>query len=245
MDKTPYRIVLLTSDRYDRAVLPFAWLLEKHWPAPRPEVVVAGFTPPSFDLPDGFTFHSIGAFADYPIGKWSDALIKLLDELPDEVFLWMLEDMWTIRDVNTRVVQMAYDYCQQFEYVARFDLTGDRLHAGGAQFYGKLGDVDLIFSDPVSQYHLSTMPAFWRKAHLQRVLVHGETPWQLEIQGTPRLGQLRNEMIVLGTGAWPVRNTLAFRGGEPGKLLLDELSPDDLQGLREAGLLAHWEGSNG
>lgn len=129
--------------------------------------------------------------------------------------------------------------------MARFDLTGDRLHAGGAQFYGKLDDVDLIFSDPASQYHLSTMPAFWRRSHLQRVLVHGETPWQLEIQGTPRLGQLRNEMIVLGTSAWPIRNTLAFRGGEPGKLLLNEIDPGEVAEMRAAGLFDYWEDGNG
>lgn len=226
----PYRIILLTSDKYDRAILPYGFLLKKYWPD-HPDVLVGGFTPPSFELPERFTFHSIGGFEDYPIQRWSDALIKLLYELPDEVFILTLEDMWIIEPVKDQVVQMCYDYMEQFKYVARLDLTGDRLWANGGDvsLYGRLGNVDLVWSDPHSQYHLSTMPAFWRKEHLLRVLVPGETPWQVELQGTPRLAALHNNMIVLGTNAWPLRNLLAFRGGDTNTLLLDDLD----QGVRD------------
>jgi len=181
---------------------------------------------------------------DYPIQRWSDALIKLLNEIPDEVFILTLEDMWITSPVHDRVVQMCYDYMQQFRYVARLDLTGDRLWANGGDvsLYGKLGHVDLVWSDPTSQYHLSTMPAFWRKEHLLRVLISNETPWQVELQGTPRLASLHREVIVLGTNAWPIKNTLAFRGGDTQNLLLDELDPDDVAAISEAGLLAPFTG---
>jgi hypothetical protein len=80
------------------------------------------------------------------------------------------------------------------------------------------------------------MPAFWRKEHLLRVLVPNETPWDVEISGTPRLSALRNEVIVLGTDAHPYRNCLAFRGGDTNKLLLNEVDPLDVIALREAGM---------
>jgi hypothetical protein len=234
--KTPYRVLVLTSDNYINAIKPLSYLMKKYW-QPTPEVVVGGFAEPKFDLPDGFSFHSIGDMSEYPLFRWSDALIHFLNSVPDEVFVFMLEDMWPVRPVYSRIVDMAHDYMLQFEYVARLDLTGDRLNAGGASLYGKLGHVDLIWSDPISQYHLSTMPAFWRKEHLQRVLIPGETPWQLEINGTPRLASLRQEVIVLGTNAWPVKNTLAFRSGDPTKLLLEEIDPQDAKDMRELGLL--------
>jgi hypothetical protein len=210
--------------------------MEKYWD-PKPDVIVGGFSEPNFDLPEGFEFHSIGDQSNFPIGRWSDGLIKLLHEIEDEVFILTLEDMWLIKPVYERVIAMAYDYMMQFQYVARLDLTGDRLNAGMASLYGKMGHVDLIWSNPDSPYHMSMMPGLWRKEHLLRVLIPNESPWDVEIQGTPRLAALRNEMIVLGTSSWPLKNTLAFRGGDVGKLLLDELDSQDVEEMRELGLL--------
>lgn len=234
--KPEYRIVVSTCDKYINALRPFAWLLNKYWDNP-PDVVVLGFTPPNFKLPDNFSFYSVGKQEDYPIDRWSDQIIDGLNMLPDEVFIFMLEDMWITTHVNTRIVKMAYDYMEQFRYVARFDLTGDRWNAfdeNGRRpsLYGKLGHVNLIWSDPNSQYHLSTMPALWRKEHLLSVLIRGETPWQVELHGTPRLSEQRNKMIVIGTDIWPLRNTLAFRGGETSKLLLDQIDPEDVKMMR-------------
>ena len=240
----PYRILLLTSDKYIWSIPHYAYFLKKNWPS-HPDVVIGGFTEPRFDLPEGFSFHSIGDFNDYPVGKWSDSLIKFLNDMPDEVFLFTLEDMWIVNHVdvlvNERTIDMCFDYMNQFSYVARFDLTSDRLYAGGAQFYGKLDMVDIVFSDPDSQYHLSTMPAFWRKEHLLSALVPNETPWQVELQGTPRLGSMRDSKIVLGTNVSPLKIHLAFRSGNPGKLLLDGISSDDIRNLRSMGLLEEYE----
>lgn len=241
MTKPKYRIVITTCDKYIHALKAFAWLMQKYWPNP-PDVVVLGFKPPHFKLPENWSFISVGRMEDYPVDKWSDQLIDGLNMIPDEVFLFMLEDMWITRHVDTRVVEMAYDYMIQFEYVARLDLTGDRWNAfdeNGKRpsLYGKLGHVNLVWSDPNSQYHLSTMPAFWRKKSLLSVLVRGETPWQVELNGTPRLSARRDEMIVIGTNAWPIRNTLAFRGGDTGDLLLDEVDSEDVKQLKMFGLL--------
>jgi hypothetical protein len=231
-----YKILVLTSDNYSWAILPYAWLLKKYWPD-HPEVIVGGFTPPNFTIPPGFSFLSLGAQRDYPIDKWSNAFYKLINEANQEVFIFMLEDMWIIQDVNVHVVNMAYDYMEQFGYVARLDLTGDRLHATGASLYGKLGNYDLIWSSPDSPYHMSTMPAFWRAEHLRKVLIPNETPWDLEIKGTPRLASHGRDLVVVGTNAWPIKNTLAFRGGDVSKLLLDEVDENDVREMNKLGLL--------
>lgn len=233
------RVFVLVSDKYLPALRPFAWLFNKYW-SPEQEVVVAGFSPPAFELPPNFSLHSIGRFEDYPVDRWSDALIKLLHEIPDEAFALMLEDYWLIRPVYREAVRMLYDYARQFGYVARIDLTGDRLHAAGAALYGKCGHLDLVWSDPNSQYHMSLMTGIWNRRNLLRVLVPNETPWQVEIVGTPRLRSLKDEMIVLGTREWPVRHTLAFRSGDPNTLRLDEVHPDDVAALTERGYLKPW-----
>lgn len=232
-------IYVLTCDKYLPALRPFAYLLNKYW-KPRPHVIVGGFAEPTFQLPKNFTFYSLGRFEDYPVNRWSNALIKMLLELPHDIFALMLEDYWLVRPVDGKVVQVCADYMRQFEYVARFDLTSDRLMSGAAKDYGAAGDVPLIISDPESQYHCSLMTALWRRAHLLKILVENETPWETELNGTPRLRALKDHVIVLGTKTPPVKHTLALRGGDQGHVLLDELRPDDVAEMDKLGMLHYW-----
>jgi hypothetical protein len=233
-------IYLLTSDGYIEAVRVWLHLFEKYWD-PAPPVIVCGFTKPKFQLPRGVEFYSIGKQEDYPVDRWSNALIRVLLELPHDLFILMLEDYWISRPVDVGAVRILTDYCRQFEYVARMDLTGDRKNSGSAKPYGKAGHLDLLISDPESQYHCSLMTAIWRRAHLLKILVENETPWDIEINGTPRLRTLRNYVVVLGTETPPVTHTLGLRSGDSTKILLDEINPHDVDELREAGLLHKWE----
>lgn len=227
-----FRVIVLTSDKYLNAVNVFQYLFNKHWDSEQ-KVLVGGFTPPTFELEKNFEFHSIGKFADYPIGKWSDGLISLLESIEDDVIVFMLEDYWLVRDVNTQAVQMCVDYARQFKYVLRIDLTTDRLFAGGPQYpndipdYGHLGYLDLIKSDPASPYNMSLMCAVWRKDQLLKILVPNESPWDIEIAGTARLSWKDNRMLVLGTRQWLVRHTLGLRGGDLATLTFDGLDEDD------------------
>ena len=140
---------------------------------------------------------------------------------------------------------MLRDYMIQFQYVVRMDLTADRDKSGKATDYGKCGYIDLIFSDPDSQYHMSLMAAIWRKQHLLRIVVPNETPWDLELRGTTRLAALRDEIVVLGTKNHPLRHTLVLRGGNLKDLNLSEISVKDQKELRDLKLLEFWESTNG
>ena len=238
------RVVVLTSDKYIDAIRPFAYLFNKYW-GKDTEVLVAGYTPPEFELPENFSFISVGKFEDYPIHKWSDSLIKLLGMIEDEVLVLMLEDYWLTRPVDTVAVNILADYARQFGYVLKIDLCADRLYAFSATDYGHVARVDLIKSNPDSQYHMSLMTGVWRRDLLRKVLVPGWNPWEVEIAGTTHLRNMSmvegiENILVLGTRQWPVRHTLAFRGGDIGKLLLSDLSPNDIKELTELGLLAKW-----
>lgn len=235
------RVVVLTSDKYLHALRPYSYLFNKYWDKSQ-QVLVAGFTPPDFELPDNFSFHSIGKFSDYPVGKWSDALLNLLDEIDDEAFVLMLEDYWITRPVDTRAIQMCYDYAKQFKYLLRIDLTTDRLFAAGPRYpgdipdYGYLGHLDLIRSEPTSPYHMSLMTAMWRRDNLKKVLQPGWSPWEVELTGTSRLlTHYAADMLVLGTRQWPVRHTLGYRGGNPTGADLSAIRPTDVDEMRKLG----------
>lgn len=230
-------IFVTTSDKYLRALRPFAYLLNKYW-IPNPQVIVGGFTPPDFKLPKNFFFQTLGPMENYPMQRWSDAFHKLITSYPADIFTFMLEDYWITDTVNTEIVEKLYGYMKQFHYVARMDLTADRQFAGEVIDYGEIGDdIEIVKSTPHSPYHMSLICGMWRKSHLLRIIVPNETPWEIELIGTERLSAMEDSILVLGTKQRPVRHTLAFRGGDHEKIHLDELKPEDVDELRHYGLL--------
>lgn len=218
MRKHP-RVVCMTADHQMHLLEPYAWLLNKYW-VPNPPVLVCGFSEPKFDLPSNFSFWSIGNFDDFPAHKWSDAFIRVLDHLNDELFILMLEDYFIYRQVDTLGITMLADYMRQFTNVLRIDLQTDRLYAkGGGQYlfdyrtYGYCGHLDLIKSDPDSEYHLSLWGSMWRKELLKRFIIHGERAQTIELAGTRRLQEVGDELLVLGTRQAPLKHTNIYGGG--------------------------------
>lgn len=238
------RIFVLTSDGYSHSVLGFSYLFNKYW-SPSQEVIVAGYNKFPSELPANFTKHRIGRQEDYPVNKWSDGLIGLLKDFPqDEVFLLFFEDYYITEPVHLREVNMLYDYMLQFRYVLKMDMYTDRRYAAGVQKYGMCGHIPLLKSDYNSQYHMSLMCGLWNREIMLQVLKPGQTPWQVELDGTPILARRKDDVLVLGTDSWdddpktcPIRHTLAHRSGNPGALLLDEIKPEDVAAMKELGYI--------
>lgn len=237
------RVFVTTSDKYLQILRPFAYLFNRYW-SPEQEVLVAGFTPPDFALPSNFSFHSIGKFEDYPLGKWSNGLIDFLSSVEDEAFVLMLDDYLITRPVDVRGVRMCYEYARQFGYALRIDLTLDRLFAHGPRYpgdipdYGYLGHLDLIRSEPTSQYHMSLMTAVWRRDNLLKVLRPDWSPWQVELDGTTHvMVHHAHDMLVLGTRQGPIKHTLGYRGGNPNEADLSKIRPEDVEAMKAEGIL--------
>lgn len=236
------RTIVLVADKYLWCLRPFMYLWNKYCGIP---ALIAGFTPPPFPLTDGFTFHSIGAMVDYPVNKWSDALIKVLNEIPDEQVLLMLEDAWVTRPVDVVVVAKLADYAAQHPDVLRIDLTTDRLGNSAMRDYASLQWIDLIVTPAPSEYLLSLMAGIWNKAQLLKYLVPGWSPWNFELDGSRIAGE--SNPLVLGTRQLPLRHLFAMRATADGQGRLDlkmtwgvpahPLSDGDIAELNEKGLL--------
>ena len=209
------KIVIPTSDKTMWALRPFAYLLRRYWPE-HPPVIVGGYTAPTFRLPDDFEFRSIGRFADYPAARWSDGVIALLNGLSDDYLIVMMDDYWLNRRVDHSAIVALGLYIQSVDNVARLDLTADRLGAAGHTPFGAVDHLDIIKSDPASQYHFSMQAALWRRDLLLNCLAPHETPWECEIAASGRLAALG--YTVLGTRQAPLRYTIAV---QQGKLALD------------------------
>jgi hypothetical protein len=201
-------------------------------------VQVVGFAKPDFDLPENFHFVSMGEMSNYPVNKWSDALIDYLILNEDlHHFVLMLEDYWVTRPANIQAVKMLYDYAVQFGDVLKIDLVADRLYAAGMTDYDNCGYLDLVLSDYKSQYQMSLMTGIWSRELMLRFLVRNESPWEVELNGTPRVAAAGNEVRVLGTRQWPVRHILAHRRGNPSELLLDGIKAVDIDEMNKMDML--------
>lgn len=232
-------ILVFTSDKYLKALQPFAWLFNRYWSAAQ-AVDVIGFAQPDFMLPSNFSFHSIGDMKDYPFSKWSNQVIDYLEIRQDiSHAIILLEDYWLIRPVNLSAIRMLYDYMLQFRNVLKMDLCADRLYAAGMTDYDNCDYLDLVLSDYRSQYQMSAMAGIWSKELLLRFMQRNESPHEFELNGTPRVAAAHDEVIVLGTRQWVVRHTLGHRGGDSGKLYLDELKPVDRLELERLGYLPY------
>lgn len=219
-------IYVTTCDKYLPSLKGFAYLFNKYWYHEQP-VTILGFSPPNFPLPPNFYFQSLGTDSDYPVDKWSDALLKFihLPTTPKE-FVLFFEDYWIKSVVNIHMVVRLQDYMHGRGDVLKVDLAGDRAGSENTLDLHRLTDIELVESNPESQYHMSLYVGIWDRDLLKQVLIPNETPWQVELDGTNRL-RYKPDLHVIGTRNMPVPIMLANRGGDPTTYLIDELNEED------------------
>lgn len=205
-------VSVCTSDKYTWALRGFAYLFNVYWSALQP-VDVVGYSPPDFELPENFRFHSIRT-PEYPQGQWSNGLIEYLRGIEDELLVLMLDDYWLCRTADVTGVGTLADYMLLHPEVLRMDLTTDRLYAGGMFEVESFGHYDVVETSAGTPYQMSLQAGIWRRRLLLDVLKPERSPWQVEIETSPPAA-----MRVLGSRQWPVRYANVFRGGNPAELL--------------------------
>ncbi len=248
------QVIVMTSDNYYHCLTPFMHLWHKFFTNYIPveltedyqfNLTFCGFSLPEVDLNqfDPWTFHSIGAYSDYPADRWSDALLKVLDDVAEDRFILMLEDYWLYRPVDVRGIKYLYDYAGQFTNVLKIDLAFDRLyiHAGscflyGMNNYGYVGHIDLIQSPPGTPYQFSLWGGVWRRDVMRGYVIPGESAQQLEMEGTTRV---KDDVLVLGTRQAPLVHGNVYRSGRGSVPAYEEGGwkiPDcELEYMREQG----------
>ena len=159
------KIICTTSDRYLHLIPVFCYLFRKYWGNDPVEIV--GYDEPR-NLPEGFTFHSMGKQGD--VSEWSTDLRKYFKTQP-QWFVWLMEDTFIKSFKGLNVPANAFR-----RHTGRIDLTRDvqnRPHRVNAS---------LVVADHDTNYRLSTQPSIWNRDYLLQYLTPGLTPWQFEVQ---------------------------------------------------------------
>lgn len=225
------RVIVPCCDKYLWALRPFAYLFNTYWSELQP-VLVAGYTPPRFDLPRNFEFYSI-SHPDPGPATWSNGVAQALRSIDDPFFVLMLEDYWLNRAVDCSAVASLDHYLSIHQDVLRVDLTGDRLYSGRAFDVGAWGHLDMIETPIDTQYQLSLQACVVNREHMLSVLRPGMSPWEFELQDQPKaLGSLR----IHGTRQMPVKYTNGIGSGH-GDCYTEGIAPEHVAELRRRGWL--------
>lgn len=243
------QLIIMTSDTQYHCLNPYLYLWNKYFEADI-KIVICGFS--TTDLIAqivaewGIQFFSIGRFEDYPTRRWSNAFIKVLNEVADETFIFMLEDYWLTRPVDTQAVQMLYNYANDRDYILKIDTAFDRLYMnGGSNFYqgqadfDNVGHIDILHSPVGSQYQMSLWGGIFNREALKTIVVPGETAQQLELNGTRRVNDLGSDIAVYGTRQAPIRHGNIYQSRHSGKPVYHDIGwaikEADLEHMRSEG----------
>lgn len=170
-------VVVAGHDKYAQAWPPLMWGLQKYW-SDCPWRIY--FITNHLDAPDGCETVKVGG--DFNPRRWSDRMIRGLEQVPAKTLLWLLDDHWSTQKPDIAGIK---DFAKLVHdgYIDRL-----RLYPGLDHDFGKLYELDgrLIIMDKKSPYRCSCKPSFWDREVLLSLLRNGESPWDFERNGRRR-----------------------------------------------------------
>ena len=211
---------VLTNDNHVWLMRGFLYLWQKYCG----QNIVVRYGTKSFPASANIQWESSGF--QYPASRWSDSLIDLIDSAGDKYFVLMLEDYWLYDYVDYSRINQLTDLMS--DDILRIDLSGNRASYSQAVKI-QLGIVE---TPPGTPYQMSFQAAIWHKENLRNTLRKGESPWESEIKGSKRVGDLR----VLGTNPAMMKYQPVWRG-QRRQWQVDKLKTVDLEFMMGKGWL--------
>ncbi len=198
-------IIVPSCDAYSDAWTPFFQLLFRYWP----------------DCPYPIHLVSINETFDDPrvhntsLGKdrgWASNLRHVLDELNCQSIIYLQEDYFLKSPMDTARLESVISYAQE-------------IGAGYVRLAGA-PNPDLPHENPFglgeisrhAEYRCSLQAAWWSAETLLKLLVDGETGWDMELIGSGRSAELSEPFLATPVGS-PLIDYYADTGILKGKWL--------------------------
>ena len=122
---------------------------------------------------------------------WSECLLAGLDQLNTPLVLYLQEDYFIERAVNSELIYELSQVMMANSEIRHIGLT----HFGSQGPFESTGDLRLWKISQYSRYRVSTQAGLWRVASLKSYLRPHENGWMFEIFGTRR-AQRRSECFL-------------------------------------------------
>lgn len=167
-------ILVLSCDKYSDLWDPFFYLFNKYWSGCPFKIYLGSNTVSHNNRSLRVKTVLSGEGVD-----WSTDLLRILSQIKEEyLFIW-LEDFFLA------------DYVQTQNFYTCFEFMIDR-KANHIHFSPFISPDGVFLENNIFGYYEKGVPyrviieGFWKKSHLEKLLIPGENPWNFEIMGSYR-----------------------------------------------------------
>jgi hypothetical protein len=201
MPETPaYTVFVNSTDSFADTWGPFFHLLNDFWPQTRP--VVLNTERESFSHPDVPITNTRVAREGEARIPWGECMLRALDHIPTETFVYMQDDYFLYDAVRTDLVDEAV------RIVDAEKLDCLRLmECGDAGPYEPTPYPWLCSVARDATYRISLQAALWTKAGMRRYLRSHESPWQFEVWGTERARRIERRIWAVNRDVYSEEHT--------------------------------------
>tara|TARA_R110000824_G_scaffold45728_1_gene132043 strand:+ start:13118 stop:13840 length:723 start_codon:yes stop_codon:yes gene_type:complete len=168
------KLILTTSNKYTYVCPLNIHFLNKYWPGQ--EVILLGYEEVERlqNLPENVEVHMLGQQDDYGT-SWTDALIPFFQNLEEQHFVVLFDDMILMSAVDPEVIR-------RLEEEVVTGRAQKALIGGGMPLTSttKMENGLLVFDQNMG-YRATLHPAIWAKDYFLSFLEPNFSPWQFEI----------------------------------------------------------------
>ena len=176
-------LLISSCDSYDDLWRPFFTLLKKNWP---------DCAYKKYLITENKKFDDLNVLS-LSLGlnlSWSSLLIKALDKIETPYVLLMLEDFFIHSKVDNKLIQDLL----QTAISKNMNLLRLNPRPGPTRIIPNVCEFGILNAN--SPYRVSTQGSIWKKSHLRKLIVEGESAWEFEINGTTRSSEYDNYFCV-------------------------------------------------
>lgn len=186
-----YSILINTCDKFEDCWLPYFKLHAMYWPDCNGQLYLNTETK-EFSFP-GQNIVSLKVNGADPARRltWSECLLRALDQIDDDLVLYMQEDYFLKANVKNQVIEQYVDLMRGDTSIHCIHLTDQAVISEGESEYSGLHKVKLQ-----QRYRVSCQAALWRKDVLAAHVRSHESAWQFEEFGSKRSAVLNGKFLV-------------------------------------------------
>lgn len=183
-------LLLSSCDNYEDTWCPFFTCLKKYWPDFNMKIIL---NTESKDY--SFKGFDIETFNLFKTGekRWSLRLKENLKKINTEYVLFMLDDFFITKKVDTNFIKTCIKWMNENKNIAVFSLAPckDSKNIKSEKYKG------FEKRNRNGMYRFNCQAAIWRKERLIKFLKDNESPWDWEIYGSIRSRKYKDDFYSL------------------------------------------------
>lgn len=178
------KLIVSTSDKYLHILPIFCFLFNRYW-SPYRVVEIVGYKKPDFELPENFTFHSLGEQKGDAKNFTRD--LKEYFKQQDQYFIWSMEDSFLTEQVNFEKLHLLESLITR-ENIGRINLAREVTKQDHI-IYDEIDGTIIYENNKKSLYRLSTQISIWNRDFALKYMQGDLTPWEFECQSDHAVDQ--------------------------------------------------------